>query len=106
MTTYVFNSAILTDYGLWRLSGPISPGQARMLLADGFTSAVGHRDTACLLSDLVKVQIPMARIDANLQPGDRAVVFRLLRRPEEGAVLSLEELQQRDYALSLLERLE
>jgi len=41
-----------------------------------------------------------------LQPGDRAIVFRLLKRLPEGAVLSLDDLQTQEWELALLERLE
>jgi len=52
MTTYILNSPILTGFGEWCYSGPISIDQAKRLLDKGFVSAIGHQGTAELLSAL------------------------------------------------------
>ncbi len=102
---YVLNSPVLTDYGDWRLEGPISVGRAVELLSAGFVSAVGHAGTAELLSKLLGVQIPVNRIHAEMQPGDRALVLRLDQRLPEGTVLTLEAVEQQSFELGLLTRL-
>lgn len=106
MTIYVFNSPILTNYGSWHFSGPLSVANAQALLKQGFQSAVGHESTARFLSDLLAITIPMNRMHVNLQPGDQALVFRLQQRQQEGKLLSAQDLSVMDYDLSLLERLE
>lgn len=106
MTTFILNSPILTDYGLWRFSGPLEVAQARELLKGGYQSAVGHQSTAELLSSLLEMPINKERIDAKFQPGDRALVFRLRQRQQEGFVLSTQDLNAMGYDLNLLERVE
>lgn len=103
---YLLNSPVLTDHGLWRLSGPLDGAQARALVRDGFISAIGHESTARVLGAVLGVEVPMSRVRISLAPGDRALVFRLKTRPPEGALLDEAALRAMDWELSLLERLE
>ncbi len=104
-TTYLLNSPVLTDHGLWRLS-PLEVEKARDLAAEGFVSAIGHEASAKLLGEALRQPVPVVRERVSMQPGDRAIVFRLLKRLPEGAVLSLDDLQTQEWELALLERLE
>lgn len=106
MTLYLLNSPILTDFGLWRFTGPVDPAQARGLIAEGFISAIGHAASARLLGDLLGREVPVARIRAELLPGDRALILRLKQRLPEGRVLDIDELRAWPRELALLERLE
>ncbi|OFC30313.1 STIV orfB116 family protein [Acidithiobacillus caldus] len=105
MTIYLFNTAILTDYGTWRLSGPVAVTAVQELLHEGFQSAIGHQTTADYLTEILQLPIPLARIDAHLQVGDRAIVYRLHERQREGHLLSLAELRSTPFSFALLERL-
>lgn len=105
MTHYLINSPILSSYGEWTFSGPISVIQAQEWLnAMGFVSAIGHHDSARLLSELLNADIEMNRIQITMQPGDEALVFRLLQRPAEGKILNLKELVNAPFELALLTR--
>ena len=106
MTKYLFSALIVTGPGLWRIS-ELTLEEAKKLVSDGaFISAVGHPATAELLSQLLGVQVIPNRIEANMNKGDIAVVFKLVGRLPEGKILSLEELKQLQYKFYLIERLE
>lgn len=52
----------------------LSLEQAQAVLSMGFESAVGHADTAELLSGLLKVEVPAVRVSLVLKPGDQVLV--------------------------------
>lgn len=84
----------------------ISVDEAKQIVAQQFTSAIGHQATAQLLTQLLGTAIPMNRTQVFLEPGDKLLAFTLKARPPEGKVLTLEELESIGYELVLVERLE
>jgi hypothetical protein len=101
--TYVLNSPIITGWGVFSFR-PVTPEEARQVLADGFVSAIGHEATAQALTKLLGVAIPTSRTAIRMEPGDRAIVFRLLKRIEEGKVLSsIQELEEVGFELGLMQ---
>jgi hypothetical protein len=102
---YILNSPVLTTYGHYNFSGPITVAKARNLLQSEFVSAIGHASTAELLSVLLDISIPINRVRIEMQPGDKALVFRLLERVEEGRVFSREEVEKLPFELGVLERI-
>lgn len=101
---FVLNTPILTEYGKYDFRNAELP-VVRALLAQGnFTSAIGHEGTATLMTQLTGVQIPVNRVAIKMQPGDIAVVFRMLTRLPEGKVLTQEELAAIPYEFAILER--
>ena len=105
MQTYILNAAVIPNYGQYRFSGPLSVIEARALLEDGFESAIGHDASAAILSQVLEREIPVKRQAIAMQPGDRALVFRLVDRLPEGAVLDVEQLRALRYELAKLEAL-
>lgn len=80
--------------------------EARGLLVGGFISAVGHAATAEFLSRLFGIEIPENRVQIHMQPGDRAVVIRLLERLEAGQTFeTAEELAAIPCEIGLLRRI-
>jgi hypothetical protein len=81
MTRYILNSAVITAPGAY-IYEHITAHGARSWLTDGtFVSTVGYAETAQALSDLTEVQIPVNRRTIQMEPGDEALVFRLVLPP-------------------------
>jgi hypothetical protein len=102
MTVYILNSPVITSYGVYSYR-PIGIEEAKELLSNGFISAIGHEPTAKFLSQILQIQIPVNRVQIKMEPKDKAIVIRLLKRVEEGKVLSEEEIRKIGYELGLLE---
>jgi hypothetical protein len=69
----------------------ISLSEAQQLLANGFTSAVGHADTAAVFSSLLSVDVPFNRISLSLSSDDSAVVGQYKGPRLEEGVCTLPE---------------
>nr|WP_305910239.1 DUF1874 domain-containing protein [Methylomarinum sp. Ch1-1]MDP4521431.1 DUF1874 domain-containing protein [Methylomarinum sp. Ch1-1] len=105
MVLYIINTPVLTEYGLWEFSGPLTINDARSILETGFVSAIGHAASANVLSQILNVPIPANRIHIKMQPGDQALILRLPQRLPEGKVLDETELKTLNFELGLLKRL-
>ena len=56
---------------------PVSVDDVRTALTGGFVSAVGHQDTAAVLSDLLGTNVPCNRINVRLTQDDVLIVAQL-----------------------------
>lgn len=102
----VFNTSILTQSGLYRLID-ISLDEAKKLAtANELDSAVGHAATAEIMTTLLNTEIPVNRQFAQQKVGQLALVFKLNGRPEEGKILSAEEIEAIGFKFQLLERID
>lgn len=74
--------------------------------AESINSAIGHEETANLLSTLFGVNIEMNRIDYKQNIDELAIVFKLNSRQPEGKIIkSIDELEKIGYEFYLLKRL-
>jgi hypothetical protein len=103
MKRYILNTPVLTNYGTFRFVR-INVEQARQLAQDA-ESAVGHRGAADALSALLGMEVITNRIEVNMAVGDVALVFRLMPRLPEGAILSAAETLDLPYEFGRLERI-
>lgn len=79
----------------------------RDMLNDGIESAVGHPDTARILSGILGMEVPCNRVNVTLQPDETCIVAQYTgpRLPEgattlpEGADITFIEVQCRTYPL-------
>ena len=101
METYVLNTPILTEYGKYEFVQS-NPGEVKDLLSKGFVSAIGHEGTAALMSELTGITIPVNRVAIKMQPGDIAIVFRVLIRLPEGEILTQEKLNRVPFEFGIL----
>lgn len=68
---------------------PLTMQEVKELLGSDFVSAVGHQDTAGILSGILEVNVPFNRINVTLTPGDVLIVAQLTggRLPEGSTTL-------------------
>ena len=104
MATYLLNAPVLTNFGWYRFK-EISIYEAKEILEEGYTSAVGHQSTADILSKLLHMNIEVNRINSRQEVGDKSVVFWLLQRQPEGVVVqTVEEIEKIGYTFGLILR--
>lgn len=98
----ILNTTILTADGEFSLK-TISLEEAKKMI-DGreILSAVGHQTTADILTELLEVEVPMNRIQFKQEAGQQALCFKLNGRPEEGKILSRDEIEKIGYEFKVL----
>ena len=100
----ILNTSILTCEGEYKLER-ISLEEARDLIKNNeFVSAIGHKSTAEILTMLLGEKIEENRIMFEQEQGQEALVFKLLGRPEEGKILTQQEIEEIGYKFQLLTR--
>jgi hypothetical protein len=60
-------------------------------------SAIGHESTAQIVSQLLGFEVPVNRINYTFQAGDVCLCFKLKGRPEEGKILTREQIEEIGY---------
>jgi len=102
----LFNGTVATTNGLYRINDIDIDTAKKYIKQNGFISAIGHKATAEIMSELLGINIPMNRIQFHQEIGQIAVVFKLNERPPEGDILNQLELERIGYSLKIMERLE
>lgn len=98
----ILNTSILTTTGTFKLND-ITLDEAKNLVHNNdILSAVGHKSTADILTTLLEKEIPANRIEYAQNVNEKALVFKLNGRPEEGKILTADEIQEMGYKFQLL----
>lgn len=103
LTVAVLNTTILTNDGEFTLKTITLEEAKEILKGKEILSAVGHESTSQILTKLLEREIPLNRIQFKQEKGQKALCFKLLGRPEESKILSLEDIEKIGYELKLLE---
>lgn len=105
MKLAILNTSILTTTGTYTLEDVTIDRAKELVSINELDSAVGHQSAAEIMTTLLGVEIPMNRQMFAQQPGQQALVFKLNGRPEEGKILSVEEIERIGYKFQLLSRI-
>ena len=100
----LFNCSIMTTEGIF-IKRKISLDEVKKLIADSekVESAIGHERTAQILTELLEREIPVNRVKYE-QANEIAIIFQLRSRPNEGKILSREEIEETGYDFFLVRK--
>jgi len=103
---YFLNTAILPNTGAYSYK-EISLNEALKIWNntdyDKRISAIGHPDTVKILKEL-GFDIEYNRIEVKMEQDDKAIVFKLNKRLQEGQVLTADEIKEIGFFFGLLIR--
>ena len=104
MKVVLLNTTIVTTDGDYSVK-TISLDEAKELVKDAdVLSAIGHQSTADILTNLLEIPVEMNRIQYSQEIGDIALCFKLNGRPEEGKILTAEEIEEMGYEFKTMTR--
>ena len=101
---YLVNTSILTNVGKYEVF-KISTEVVNFLISinEGcFTSAIGHKGTAEVVSSLLDYNVNENRITLKQEKGDAIIAFKLKQRLPEGVVLDKQSLEGLDFEFWLI----
>ena len=102
----ILNTSILTEDGLFKMESISLEDAKKLIEGKNIDSAVGHQSTADILTTLLGTQVPMNRQLFKQEVGQIALVFKLNGRPEEGKILTKEDIKKIGFSFKKLTRLE
>ena len=98
----LLNTTIITSDGDYSIR-TVSLEESKQLLKNAYVlSAIGHQSTADILSLLLGIPVVMNRIEYKQEIGDVALCFKLKGRPEEGKILTIEEIESIGYEFKVM----
>jgi len=100
----ILNCAIITNEGNYTLTSLTLEEAKEILVNKKIISAVGHKSTAQILTQLLGVEVKENRIEFSQEIGQICVVFKLNARIPEGKILTKEEIETVGYSFKKLVR--
>lgn len=100
----LFNGTVATTNGIYEITDIDGESAKELIAMQGFVSAIGHEATAAIMAEVMQQPIEMNRIQFQQEVGQIAIVFKLNKRPDEGVVLTREELEQIGYMFKKMVR--
>ena len=105
MTIGILNTPILTGEGTYKLSNITLEQAQKLINSNEFISYIGHQATAEIISILLGTEVPMNRGQFKQEVGQKAIIFKLNHRLQEGQILTTtQEIEKIGYEFQLLER--
>ena len=107
MTIALINSPLMTEYGLFAHTAIPTEFARKVALERGVVSYIGYSSTAQLLPDLFGVHIAVNRERYRQQPGDIALVIRILMSRDDvrGSELTRQQIEEAGYCFGLIVRI-
>lgn len=101
----LFNGVVATTNGIYEIDDLDVETAIELIKEKGFVSAIGHEATAQIMSEILGINIPMNRIQFKQEVGQDAIVLQLNVRPEEGKILTIDEMKLIGFGLKIMKRL-
>lgn len=102
---WIFNTSIITDPGTYQIEKINLSHASKWIRSKKWDSAIGHQGTALILSEMLEMEVPTNRVQAHMEPGSEALVFKLMNRLPEGTILSSEELKSLEFEFWIIKRI-
>lgn len=102
----LYNGVVVTTLGLYRITEISKSEVVQLVGKNGFISAIGHAAVAEIFSEILSTSVPVSRISFVQEVGQMAIALKLNLRPEEGKILSRQEVEVVGYTFRLIERIE
>ena len=105
MKLALLNTSIITSVGTFEIHDITLEEAKEIINKNEFQSYIGHESTAQILTSLLEKEVIMDRTPFEQQIGQQALVFKLNGRPEEGKILTAEEIHQIGFKFQLLTKI-
>lgn len=102
----ILNTTILTADGCFAMWSVKLEKALQMIGPNNTISYVGHESTSQVLTELLGVEVPVNREEFKQAPGQYALCFKLHGRPQEGVILSREDIEKIGYSFKVIKMLE
>ncbi|WP_350342846.1 YddF family protein [Proteinivorax tanatarense] len=102
----LFNGTVATTNGLYSIQDISIEDAKNLVEKHGYISAIGHKATADILSEVLDKNVKMHRVQFQQKVGQIAIVLKLNERPPEGSILDKAEMEEIGYKLKIMKRIE